>query len=86
MGEKWQNLPFLGRTHTLVPIPKVGTSTHCVEGIWYRYEKFGHQYPFTSKGLVPVPVPELPTTLFLHTLHCYVSYSYTDCLGTLIKV
>ena len=28
MGEKWQNLSFLGRTRTLVPVPKVGTSTH----------------------------------------------------------
>ena len=28
MGEKWQNLPFLGRTRTLVPVPKVGTSNH----------------------------------------------------------
>ena len=23
MGEKWQNLPFLGKTHNLVPVPKV---------------------------------------------------------------
>ena len=28
VGEKWQNLPFLGRTRTLVPVPKVGTGTH----------------------------------------------------------
>ena len=28
MGEKWKNLPFLGRTHTLVPVLKVGTGTH----------------------------------------------------------
>ena len=28
MGEKWQNLPFLGNTHALVPVPKVGTGTH----------------------------------------------------------
>ena len=27
-GEKWQNLPFLGKNRVLVPIPKVGTSTH----------------------------------------------------------
>ena len=66
-GEKWQNLPFLGRIRTLVPVPKVGISTHSTEGNWYRY-------PFTSKGLVPVPikvvpVPMLPVTLFFHTLH-----------------
>ena len=23
MSEKWKNLPFLGRTHTLVPVPIV---------------------------------------------------------------
>ena len=28
MGEKWQNLPFIGRTRTLVPVLKVGTGTH----------------------------------------------------------
>ena len=25
VGEKWQNLPFLGKTTVLVPVPKVGT-------------------------------------------------------------
>ena len=69
MGEKWQNLPFLGRTRTLVPIAKVGTGTHCTKGIWYQYQKIGYRYPFTSKGLVPVlikvvSVPMLPATLF----------------------
>ena len=33
VGEKWKNLPILGKTRTLVPIPKVGTGTHCTEGI-----------------------------------------------------
>ena len=28
MGEKWQNLPFLGKTRVFVPVPKVGTGTH----------------------------------------------------------
>ena len=28
MGEKWQNLSFMGRTRTLVPVPKVGTGTN----------------------------------------------------------
>ena len=31
MGEKWKNLPFLGRTRALVPVPKVGTSTNWTE-------------------------------------------------------
>ena len=75
VGEKWKNLPFLGRTRTLVPVPRVGTSTHSTEGNWYRYQNLGYLYPFTSKGLVPVPikvvlVPELPATLFLYPLHC----------------
>ena len=68
MGEKWQNLPFLGRTckswhryplcrGDVVPVPKIWVSV-----------------PIDSKGLVPisvkvVPVSMLPATLFLHTLH-----------------
>ena len=28
VGEKWQNMPFLGKTHVLVPVQKVGTGTH----------------------------------------------------------
>ena len=75
MGEKWQNLPFLGGTRTLVSVPKVGIGTHSIEGNWYHHQKLGYQYPFTSKGLVPVlnkgvPIPELPVTLFLYPLHC----------------
>ena len=74
MGEKLKNLPFLGRTCTLVPVPKVGIGTHSIEENWYRYQKLGYQYPFTRERLVPipnkgVPVPELPAILFLHTLH-----------------
>ena len=42
MGEKWQNLPFLGKTRVLVLIPKVGTDTH-------------GQRP-SDTGLVPVPM------------------------------
>ena len=71
MGEKWQNLPFLGKTRTLVPVPKVGTGTHWIETKWYRYRSMWYWYPFTSKGLVPLPikvvpvsVSMLPTTLF----------------------
>ena len=90
VSERWQNLSFLGRTHKRVPIPKVGTGTHCVGGIWYRYQKFGYRYPFTSKGLVPVPIkvvpiPMLPTTLIFVPLHCYVPYLYTDSIGILIN-
>ena len=74
VGEKWQNLSFLGRTCTLVPVSKVGTGTHSTEGNWYRYQKLGYRYLFTKEGLVPVSnkgvlVPMLPATLFLHTLH-----------------
>ena len=46
MGEKWQNLPFLGRTCTSVPVPKVGTDAHSTEGNWYRYQKLcKHPFP-----------------------------------------
>ena len=74
MGEKWKNMLFLGRTCTLVLVPKVGTDTYSIEGNWYRYQKLGYRYPFTKEGLVLVPnkgipVPMLPATLFLHTLH-----------------
>ena len=75
MGEKWKNLPFLGRPHTLVPVPKVGTGTHYAEGIWYQYQKLGYRYPFTSKELVPIPikmvsVPMLLAALIFKPLHC----------------
>ena len=71
MGEKWQNLPFLGRPSTLVSVPKVGTGTHSTEGNWYWYQKLGYWYPFTSKGLVSIPikvvsVSMLPAALFLY--------------------
>ena len=29
--------------------PQKGTGTHCVEGMWYRYQKFGYRYPLTVK-------------------------------------
>ena len=75
VGEKWQDLPVLGKTRNSVPVPKVvllvpigqrqsgagtdqsGIGTLSPVKDWYRY-------PFTSKGVVPVP--ELPATLFLH--------------------
>ena len=52
-----------------------GIGTHCVEGMWYQYQKLWVSVPTHSEGLVPVPikvvpVPMLPTTLFLYPLHC----------------
>ena len=55
MGEKWQNLAFLGRSRTLVSIPIAqrgigtgtkswGTGTHSPERDWYRYRTRGYQY------------------------------------------
>ena len=60
---------------------------------WYRYPLCRGgvvPVPIGSVGLVPVPVkvvlvPLLPTTLFLHIFAPLSSYSYTDCLGTLIN-
>ena len=76
VSERWPNLSFLGRTRKRVPIPKVSTGTHCAGGIWYQYQKFGYQYPFTSKGLVSVPInvapiPMLPAALIFVPLHCF---------------
>ena len=45
VGKKWENLLFLGRTRTLVLVPKVGSGTHCTEGNWYRYQKLGCDAP-----------------------------------------
>ena len=55
--------------------PNISTGTRCVERKWYQYQKKGYQYPFTSRGLIPVPikvvpVPMLPTTLFVYPLYC----------------
>ena len=67
MGEKWQNMPFLGKTCVLVPVPKVGTGN--------RYQKKVVPVPKDSgtgthsqKGLVLVPM--LPATLIFVPLHC----------------
>ena len=79
MGEKCQNLPFMGRTRTLVSVQKVGTDTK--NGYRYPLDKGKvvsvpikwYWYPFTRKGLVPVPinvvsVPMLPVALIFVTL------------------
>ena len=63
IGHFWAEPTHWYRYQKWVP----GTGTHSTEGKWYRY-------PFTREGLVPVPnkgvpIPMLPTTLFLHTLH-----------------
>ena len=76
VGEKWQNLSFLGRTRSSVMVPKRGVlipigqrqSGAGTKSWWYRH-------PFTSKGLIPVPikvvlVPMLPTALIFIPLHC----------------
>ena len=44
-GEKWQNLPFLGGTRTLVTVSKVGTDTH-------RQRQSGTD----THQMVPVPI------------------------------
>ena len=77
MGEKWQNLPFLGGTRTLVLVLKVGTGTHSTEGKWYRYQKLVVSVPIHSEGLVSVsikvvPVPMNPTTLFFFCIPCTI--------------
>ena len=76
VGEKWQNLPFLGRTRNSVLVPKKGVlvpigqrqSGTGTKSWWYRY-------PFTNKVLVPVsikvvPVSMLPAALIFVPLHC----------------
>ena len=42
--EKWQNLPFLGKNHVLVPVPKVGTGTHDTKQKWYWYQTGWYRY------------------------------------------
>ena len=68
VGEKWQNLPFLGITRNSVHVPKGG----------YRYPWDRGKVvlvPTHQKGLVPisikvVPVPMLPTALIFVSVHC----------------
>ena len=66
-------MPFLGRTCVLVPVPKVGTSTH-----GQRQSGVGTTLvvpvPNHRKGLVPVltkvvPVPMLPAALIFVFVH-----------------
>ena len=66
MGEKWKNLPFLGRTHTLVLVPKVGTGTPSPVKDWYRYHQSGTTTRASSN---PVFVPlALLSLVFVHRL------------------
>ena len=52
MGEKWQNLPFLGRTRTLVQVPKVGMGTES-----------GYRYPLDRGKVVPIPIKVVPVSM-----------------------
>ena len=84
VGEKWKNMPFLGKTCTLVLVLKVGTGTHSTEGNWYWYQKLGYWYQFNREGLVPVLnkgvlILELPTTLFFAYFALLSPVLYTDC-------
>ena len=49
VGEKWKNLPFMGRTRIVVSVSKVGIGTHSAGGNWYWYQKLRYRYPFTVK-------------------------------------
>ena len=74
MSEKWQNLPFLGSTHVLVPVPKVGTGTHDQKQSGTGTNKVV-SVPIHRTGLVPVPikvvsVPMLLAALIFVPLHC----------------
>ena len=58
MGEKWKNLPFLGKTCVLVSVTMDRDK-------WYRYQKLVVPEPIHRTGLVPVlikvvTVPMLP--------------------------
>ena len=52
MGEKWQNLPFMSRTRTLVPVPKVGTGT-----------KSGYRYRLDRGKVVLIPIKVVPVAI-----------------------
>ena len=89
MRERWKNLPFKGKTRALVPVPKVGTSTH-----GQRQSGTGTikvvPVPNHKNGLVPVPikvvpVPILPANLIFCTHALLSPNSSTDSIGTLIN-
>ena len=86
VGEKLQNLPFMGRTRTLVLVPKVGTGTHSTEGNWYQYQKLGYRYLFTREGLVPVTNKGVPGYRYRCSQQPYfcVLCSIKSCVHTLI--
>ena len=54
MGEKWQNLPFLGRTRTSVQVSKVGTGNNSAEGLGTGTKRRGTDTEASSN---PIFVP-----------------------------
>ena len=82
MGEKWQNLPFLGRTRTLVLVPKVGTSTHGERqnGACTNQSGTG-THPQKRVGTCT----DASNNPVFYTLALLSSNSYTDNIGTLIN-
>ena len=83
MGEKWKNLPFLGRTSALVPVPighrqvvpvpKVsGTGTHSQKGVGTGIDQSG-----TGTDASGSP--------YFFTLALLSPNLYTNSIGTLIN-
>ena len=82
MGEKWQNLSFLGRTCTLVPVPKVGTGTHGQRQSGIVTDQSGtdtHSQKRVGIGIDASSSPDFCTLALLSP------NSYTDSIGTLIN-
>ena len=74
MSEKRQNLPFLDRTHVLVPVPKVGTGTHGQKQGGIGTNKVV-PVPIHKTWLVPVPIKGVPVSMLLAAL-IFVSVHY----------
>ena len=82
MGEKWQNLPFLGKTCVLVPVLKVststngqkqsGTGTHLQKGVGTG----------TNQSGTGIDASNSPNFCILVLLSLN---SYSDSIGTLIN-
>ena len=81
MGEKWKNLPFLGRTRTLV-VSKMGTGTHGERQNGTGTNQSGtgtHPQKRVGNGIDPSSSPDFCTLALLS------SNSYTNNIGTLIN-